>query len=199
MAGPDLVLASASPRRRELLDQLGARYLCDPADIDESRQAGEAPAAYVERMAREKARVVAARYQNGGHSVLAADTIVVVDEDVLGKPCDHFDGLAMLAKLSGRSHSVLTAVCLHQDGAASCEVVETRVEFIQLTRELCEAYLATDEPWDKAGAYAIQGMAGVFVRSIHGSYSNVVGLPLCETWQLLRAGGIGTGLEPRHE
>ncbi|HEY9148580.1 MAG TPA: Maf family protein [Gammaproteobacteria bacterium] len=199
MAGPELVLASASPRRRELLDQLGARYLCDPADIDESRRPGEAPATYVERMAREKARVVAARYQHSGHSVLAADTIVLVDEDVLGKPCDHFDGLAMLAKLSGRSHSVLTAVCLNHNGVANCEVVETRVEFISLTRELCEAYLATDEPWDKAGAYGIQGMAGAFVRSIHGSYSNVVGLPLCETWQLLQAGGIGTGLDSRRE
>jgi septum formation protein len=199
MAGPDLVLASASPRRRELLDQLGVRYLSDPADIDEGRQPREAPAIYVERMAREKARVVAARHRDSGHSVLAADTIVVVDEDVLGKPCDHFDGLAMLAKLSGRSHSVLTAVCLHHNGVADCEIVETRVEFIQLTRELCEAYLATDEPWDKAGAYGIQGMAGVFVRGIHGSYSNVVGLPLCETWQLLQANGIGTGLNPRHE
>jgi septum formation protein len=197
MAEPDLVLASASPRRRELLDQLGARYLCDPADIDESRLPREAPAAYVERMAREKARVVAARYQGSGQAVLAADTIVAVDEDVLGKPCDHFDGLAMLAKLSGRSHSVFTAICLHHNGSASCEVVETGVEFIQLTRELCEAYLASDEPWDKAGAYAIQGLAGAFVRNIHGSYSNVVGLPLCETWQLLRASGIATGLDPR--
>ena len=194
MAEPDLVLASASPRRRELLDQLGVRYLCDPADIDESRQPGEAPAAYVERMAREKAQLVAARYQHTSRSVLAADTIVVVDEDVLGKPCDHFDGLAMLAKLSGRSHCVLTAVCLQRDGGASCAVVETRVEFIRLTRELCEAYLATDEPWDKAGAYAIQGMAGAFVRSIRGSYSNVVGLPLYETWQLLSDNDIGSGL-----
>jgi septum formation protein len=194
MAEPDLVLASASPRRRELLDQLGVRYLCDPADIDESRQPGEGPADYVERMAREKAQLVAARYQDAGRSVLAADTVVVVDEDVLGKPCDHFDGLAMLAKLSGRSHCVLTAICLHSNGNASCAVVETRVEFIRLTRELCEAYLATDEPWDKAGAYAIQGMAGAFVRGIQGSYSNVVGLPLCETWQLLSDNGIGSGL-----
>lgn len=191
-----LVLASASPRRRELLDQLGARYLCDPADIDESRHPGEAPAAYVERMAREKARVVTARYPAATHAVLAADTIVQIDDDVLGKPRDHFDGLAMLAKLSGRSHSVVTAVCLQRGEAVSCELVATRVEFIQLTRELCEAYLATDEPWDKAGAYAIQGVAAAFVSSIHGSYSNVVGLPLCETWQLLRANGITTLLAP---
>jgi len=192
----ELVLASASPRRRELLDQLGVQYLCDAADIDEARHGGETPAAYVERMAREKAEAVAARYPGAIYVVLAADTTVQIDGDVLGKPRDHFDGLAMLAKLSGRRHSVLTAVCLRGAAGASCELVETEVEFISLTRELCEAYLATDEPWDKAGAYAIQGMAGAFVKSIHGSYSNVVGLPLCETWQLLRAAGIATTLAP---
>jgi septum formation protein len=102
----------------------------------------------------------------------------------------------MLAMLSGRSHSVLTAVCLQRPEGVSCERVETSVEFMSLTRELCEAYLATDEPWDKAGAYGIQGLAGAFVRGIRGSYSNVVGLPLCETWQLLQANGIATRLAP---
>ena len=199
MSGPQLVLASASPRRRELLGQLGVRYVCDPADIDESRLPGEHPEAYVERMAREKARTVAARYPGESHAVLAADTTVLIDDDVLGKPGDHFEGLAMLARLSGRSHRVITAICLQRRESVSCELVETQVEFIPLTRELCEAYLATEEPWDKAGAYAIQGMAGAFVRAIHGSYSNVVGLPLCETWQLLRANGIGTALAPHHE
>jgi septum formation protein len=191
-----LVLASASPRRRDLLEQLGVRYLCEPAAIDESRRAGETPTTYVERMAQEKAQLVAGRYPGAGYAVLAADTIVLVEGDVLGKPVDHFDGLAMLAKLSGRSHCVITAVCLARAGKVSRELVETRVDFIPLTRELCEAYLATDEPWDKAGAYAIQGLAAAFVRSIHGSYSNVVGLPLCETWGLLRAEGIRTSLEP---
>ncbi len=191
----NLVLASASPRRRELLDQLGVRYTCDPAGIDESVHTDESPRAYVERMALEKAALVAARYPQPGYAVIAADTIVLVDdEDVLGKPSDHRDGLAMLARLSGRGHSVLTAVCLHLQDKVSCELVETQVNFIQLTRELCEAYLATDEPWDKAGAYGIQGLAGAFVQSIEGSYSNVVGLPLCETWQLLRAHGLATGL-----
>lgn len=194
-----LVLASASPRRRELLAQLGVNYSCDPAAIDESLHRGESPVAYVQRMAREKALAVAARYPGANRAVLAADTTVLVDEDVLGKPLDHFDGLAMLAKLSGRSHSVMTAVCLNKAGRMSCELVETRVEFMLLTRQLCEAYLATDEPWDKAGAYAIQGLAAAFVRSIHGSYSNVVGLPLCETWQLLRANGIATGLAPAQQ
>lgn len=196
MAARQLVLASASPRRRQLLDQLGVRYSVDPADIDETRQVGESPAAYVERMAREKAQRVAARYRDSGYAVLAADTTVHLDDEVLGKPLDHFDGLAMLARLSGRCHSVLTAVCLRGDGGSSVQLVATKVEFIQLSRDLCEAYLATEEPWDKAGAYAIQGMAGGFVRRIEGSYSNVVGLPLCETRQLLVAQGIATGLDP---
>jgi len=195
----DLVLASASPRRRELLDQLGVRYTCDPADIDESFNPAESPRAYVERMAREKAATVIGRYPDGGKAVIAADTIVLVDDaDVLGKPVDRFDGLAMLARLSGRRHIVITAVCLHLEDSVSCELVETQVDFIPLTRELCEAYLDTDEPWDKAGAYGIQGIAGAFVKSIEGSYSNVVGLPLCETWQLLRANGIATGLAADH-
>ncbi len=194
MTGADLVLASASPRRRELLEQLGVRFLCDPADIDETRLPGETPPAYVERMAREKAALVYSRHRDAGSAVLGADTVVVLDDEVLGKPRDHFDGLAMLAMLSGRSHTVLTAVCLQHRHGADCELVETSVEFIRLTRALCEAYLATDEPWDKAGAYAIQGLAGAFIRGIRGSYSNVVGLPLCETWQLLGAHGIPTRL-----
>lgn len=190
-----LVLASASPRRRELLRQLGVDYRCEPADIDESRLAGEKPADYVLRMAREKARAVADRYPGGGVAVLAADTSVVIDEDVLGKPVDHFDGLGMLARLSGRTHSVLTGICLLAGDECQSQVVETGVSFVQLTREQCEAYLATDEPWDKAGGYAIQGLAGAFVRAIEGSYSNVVGLPLTETWQLLSGRGIPTALE----
>lgn len=189
-----LILASASPRRRELLEQLGVDYLCDPAAIDETPLAGEKPGDYVRRMAREKVSAVAARHP-ASRRVLAADTTVVLGDDVLGKPRDHFDGLAMLARLSGRSHSVLTAICLNGAGETHGELVETRVEFAVLSREVCEAYLATDEPWDKAGCYAIQGLGGAFVRSIQGSYSNVVGLPLSETWQLLRAAGIATALE----
>lgn len=191
-----LILASASPRRRELLQQLGVDYRCEPADIDETRLPGEKPADYVLRMAREKALAVASRYPVGEAVVLAADTSVVIDEDVLGKPLDHFDGLGMLARLSGRTHTVLTGVCLYTDSADyHTRVVETGVSFVQLTREQCEAYLATDEPWDKAGGYAIQGLAGAFVSGIEGSYSNVVGLPLTETWQLLSGQGIATALE----
>lgn len=194
-----LVLASASPRRRELLDQIGVAYLCEPADIDETPLAGESPADYVQRMAREKAAAAARRFPTPEHAVLAADTTVVIDEDVLGKPRDHFHGLAMLARLSGRSHTVMTAICLQDATGPDCRLVETQVEFVQLTRETCEAYLATEEPWDKAGAYGIQGLGGAFVSSITGSYSNVVGLPLSETWQLLSAHGIATALEPPGE
>jgi septum formation protein len=180
-----LILASASPRRRELLDQLGVSYNVDPADIDETGLPQESPEDYVQRMA------------------MAADTSVVIDGDVLGKPVDHFGGLAMLARLSGRKHTVITAVCLLTELAATVKVVTSAVQFIVLSREVCEAYLATDEPWDKAGAYGIQGLGGAFVNSLEGSYSNVVGLPLSETWQLLTANGIATHLgtypDIRHE
>ena len=121
----ELILASASPRRRELLEQIGVHHRCEPADIDETRQEGEAPGDYVLRMAREKAAVVAARHSGAQVAVLAADTSVVIDEDVLGKPANHFEGLGMLARLSGRSHSVLTAICLHTPGAGlESELVE---------------------------------------------------------------------------
>ena len=193
-----LILASASPRRRDLLAQLGVSFSCDPADIDETRRPQEKPAAYVLRLAMEKAAVAAARHP--GVAVLAADTSVVVDDDVLGKPRDHFAGLAMLARLSGRRHCVLTGICLHTaSGEVHSQVVETGVQFLQLDRQQCEAYLATDEPWDKAGAYGIQGLAGAFVSAIDGSYSNVVGLPLAETWRLLAAHGIDTALEASGE
>jgi septum formation protein len=145
-------------------------------------------------MAQEKARTIASRHPPAEHAVLAADTIVVIAGRVLGKPTDYADALFMLTSLSGRSHSVLTAICLMTSTGMVCELVQTEVEFMSLSQEICKAYLATDEPWDKAGAYGIQGLAGAFVRSVDGSYSNVVGLPLCETWQLLSANGISTAL-----
>lgn len=196
MAAPRLILASASPRRRELLQRLGVTFECAPADIDEAPLAGELPRDYVQRMALEKARVGAVLHAPPEFAVLAADTTVVVDDEVLGKPRDYLHALAILARLSGRSHQVMTAVCLSNARDCSCQLVETEVEFVCLDLESCEAYLASDEPWDKAGAYAIQGLGGALVRSIKGSYSNVVGLPLSETWQLLRAGGIATALDP---
>lgn len=193
-----LILASASPRRRELLTLLGVRFDCVPAHIDESLFEGESAQDYVQRMALEKAASVAGPGEPG-IAVLAADTTVVVDDDVLGKPRDHDHALAMLARLSGRTHEVLTAVCLSVAGVTRCELVTTAVEFTVLSRAACRAYLATDEPWDKAGAYAIQGLGGAFARSIVGSYSNVVGLPLCETRHLLAANGIATALDPPAE
>lgn len=189
-----LILASASPRRSELLTQLGVQFRVHPADIDESVLSGEAPVDYVERMAGEKAARVASLYSQQGVAVLAADTTVVLDGDVLGKPVDYDDGRAMLSRLSGRAHEVTTAICLVAGGEELAQQVTTRVQFACLTPAQCEAYLATDEPWDKAGAYGIQGVAGAFVQRIEGSYSNVVGLPLYETWQLLAARGIPTVL-----
>ncbi len=190
-----LVLASASPRRSDLLGRLGVSFQCDPADIDETPLPGEDPPRYVRRMAEEKACAVALRYPPQGYAVLAADTTVVIDGEILGKPRDHFHGLSILERLSGRTHAVYSAICLHGPAGVAGDLVETRVTFLPLDRQVLEAYLATEEPWDKAGAYAIQGLGGAFVRSIEGSYSNVVGLPLSETWQLLAANGIATRLE----
>jgi septum formation protein len=196
MADHSLILASASPRRRDLLDQLGVRYAVEPAHIDEAQRAGEDASGYVRRVAQDKAQAVAARFPNPECVVLAADTTVVLDGTVLGKPQDKSEAMAMLSRLSGRWHTVLTAVCLHSAGAMECQVVATEVEFVALSPAVCAAYLATPEAWDKAGAYGIQGLGGAFVRSIRGSYSNVVGLPLCETWQMLCAHGIATALTP---
>lgn len=196
MGDPRLILASASPRRGDLLDQLGVMYTSEPADIDEARRLGELPADYVQRMAQEKAQTVAALYPTPAFVVLSADTTVVLDDAVLGKPSDKEDAMSILTSLSGRWHTVLTAVCLIGVDGMQYEVVETRVEFATLSQADCEAYLATTEPWDKAGAYGIQGLGGAFVRAIEGSYTNVVGLPLWETWRLLSAHGIATALTP---
>ncbi len=196
MPGTRLILASASPRRRALLAQIGVEFTCEPAHIDEAQYVDEDAPGYVQRIAQEKALTVAARYPAPAYAVLAADTSVVIEDTVLGKPRDRADALGMLARLSGRSHVVLTAVCLHSATGMHRDLVTTEVAFITLSRTMCEAYLSTNEPWDKAGAYAIQGLGGAFVRSIRGSYSNVVGLPLCETWQLLCANGVATTLTP---
>lgn len=196
MAEAGLILASASPRRRELLSCLGVSYRCIAAGIDEAPRSGEKPADYVQRVAREKASAVAGRMGESS-AVLAADTTVVIGEDSLGKPRDHLDALSILARLSGRTHRVLTAVCLWRGGSCSEVLVTTEVDFEALDRATCEAYLATGEPWDKAGAYAIQGLGGALVRGIRGSYSNVVGLPLAQTRRLLVEGGLSTALDPR--
>lgn len=196
MSLQQLILASASPRRRDLLATLGVDFRCHSADIDESVRQDEVPQDYVLRMAKEKAAVIATMLGGEACAVLAADTTVVLDGDILGKPLNHGDALEALGRLSGRSHTVITALCLQSHDSLCVRSVATEVLFVTLERQVCEAYLATDEPWDKAGSYAIQGLGGAFVREIQGSYSNVVGLPLAETWELLHENGIATVLTP---
>ncbi|MFA5679508.1 MAG: Maf family protein [Pseudomonas sp.] len=188
MSRADFVLASASPRRRELLQQIGARFAPHPVDVDERRNGGESPEDYVLRLALTKAE--AGRQRNGALPVLGADTTVVVDGDVLGKPQDEGEAVDMLLRLSGRSHRVLTAVALVSAAHSLWRVSDTRVTFAPLTQARCRAYWRTGEPVDKAGAYAIQGLGAVFVTRLEGSYSGVVGLPLAETCELLDAFSI---------
>ena len=188
---PVLYLASASPRRRELLTQIGVAYCLLPVDIDETPVPGEAAAGYVQRLAREKALAAQARLDRSqSFCVLGADTTVVLDGRILGKPADRAEGLAMLAALSGKTHQVLTAVALAADERCEVRLVESRVTFRAISCEEAERYWASGEPADKAGGYAIQGLGAVFVRELQGSYSAVVGLPLCETAELLSAFGV---------
>ena len=192
MADRALVLASASPRRRELLKQIGVEHRVAPVDLDESRGAGEAPPEYVVRLAREKAEAGWQRLADREREVvLAADTAVVLGDDILGKPRDRAEGLAMLLQLSGHTHQVLTAVALRDAGGMASQLSESLVTFRPISRDEAEQYWATGEPHDKAGAYAIQGRAAVFIERIEGSYSGVMGLPLFETARLLAAVGLG--------
>jgi len=186
---PRLVLASASPRRRELLALLGLEFSVRPVDLDERALAGEAPAAHVRRLAREKAAAAAGE----GELVLAADTVVAVDGEILGKPSDAAEARRMLARLSGRTHEVFTGVALRQGGAAPREAVavaRTAVRFAALTGAEIDWYVASGEPFDKAGAYAIQGLGALLVEEIEGNYTNVVGLPLPATRRLFGELGL---------
>lgn len=185
---PPVVLASASPRRRELLAQLGVRHEVLVVDVDETPEAGESPVALAQRLAAAKA--LAGRARSGGtRPVLGSDTVVEVDGVILGKPADRADALAMLAALSGREHRVVTAVALAAPGAGQvlCALSETRVRMRSITPAEAAAYWETGEPAGKAGAYAIQGLGAVFIECIRGSYSGVMGLPLYETAQLLQS------------
>lgn len=187
-----LVLASRSPRRRALLDAAGIAFEVRPADVPEERRAGEAPAAFATRLAVSKAQAVAGQLGPARpRLVLGADTIVVVGGDVLGKPEGPEHARALLSRLLGRSHSVLTAVALVQGGVPGCRhtVVESRVHMREAAPEEVHAYVATGEPLDKAGAYALQGEGRRFVQKIEGSESNVIGLPLEETLALLHEAG----------
>ncbi len=188
MAATALILASASPRRRELLTQIGVRFECRSADIDESIGVAETASRYVSRLALEKAQAVAAIEPRIW--VLGSDTTVVCEQQILGKPADKAEAVATLLLLSGRRHQVLTAVALVRGEQQHVLLVTTDVLFKKLSRAECEQYWETGEPQDKAGSYAIQGLGAVFVERIEGSYSAVVGLPLQETAQLLQQLGI---------
>jgi septum formation protein len=186
-----LYLASASPRRRELLDQIGVSCLVRPVGIDESRQPEEAPRDYVLRLARHKAETAWARFAaSEGKPVLAADTAVVLEGEIFGKPRDQSEGAAMLERLSGRTHEVLTAVALRTPAGLETRVSASRVTFRMLAPGEPECYWQTGEAADKAGAYAVQGHAAMFITHLSGSYSGVMGLPLFETAELLQRAGF---------
>lgn len=185
---PIITLASGSPRRAELLQQIGVSFLQRPVDLDETPLAGEAPFDYVQRLALAKARVGWQRSQSSGDNlpVLGADTSVVLNNRIMGKPADVGEAVAMLGALSGNTHQVLTAISLVNAEQQLTAMVASDVTFRQLDGEEILAYWQTGEPADKAGSYAIQGLGAVFVSQLRGSYSAVVGLPLLETWQLLK-------------
>lgn len=186
-----LYLASGSPRRRELLTQIGVPFTVVSAAIDETPLANEPAVAYVERLARGKATAgFIALGHTLGACVLGADTAVIVDGQILGKPVDQADALAMLMALSGREHEVLTAIALTDGQRCETRCVSSRVRFREVSVQEATAYWHSGEPQDKAGGYAIQGLGSVFVSGLNGSYSAVVGLPVCETAQLLAQFGI---------
>lgn len=188
MPTPTLYLASKSPRRRELLTQIGVRYEVLAVDVAEEHQPGESADGYVARLATEKAQAGAALA--AGVPVLGADTIVVCDDRILEKPANQADGMSMLMSLAGRDHWVMTAVCMADAQRHQTLCNRTRVRFRAITEQEAEAYWLTGEPVDKAGGYGIQGLGGVFVEAIEGSYTSVVGLPVFETQQLLREFGV---------
>jgi septum formation protein len=189
VAAPRLFLASTSPRRRELLQQLGLSFDVLKIDVDETRRADETPEAYVERLARDKAHAGLAQV-SAGAVVIAADTTVALANDELGKPASLAEAYAMWARLSGQTHRVLTGVAVATAARMESGVVTTQVHFRDITMAEQTAYWASGEPQDKAGGYAIQGKGAVFVRGIEGSYSNVVGLPLAETAAMLASFGF---------
>lgn len=186
---PRIVLASGSPRRKELLEQLGFSLEIRPAEIDESVRPGEDPYTYVQRLATEKAKVSALP----GELVIAADTTVAVDGQIIGKPDDANHARTILGTISGRTHNVHTGFSIARDAYFHTEVVTTQVTFSALTASEIEWYLQTGEPFDKAGAYGLQGKGGAFVKSIAGSVTNVIGLPIAELLAALRSFGVEVG------
>jgi len=191
-----ITLASASPRRQALLGQIGVAHTVDPADVDESRRPGEAPREYVLRLAREKAESVFRR--RPGALVLGADTAVVLDGELFGKPLDQNESVRMLRALGGRTHEVLTAVAVRHPAGADARLSVSEVSLRALSDAECRRYWDTGEPRGKAGGYAIQGLAATFIERLAGSYSGVVGLPLAETAALLGAAGLRLWMDGAH-
>ena len=195
-SAPILILASASPRRKEMLQQLGLSFSCLTPDVAEHVLPGEAPSIYVERIASDKARAVLQAIVPGGRElVIAGDTTVTLDGAILGKPRDAQEACDMLLRLSGKTHQVLTGVCLlrRQQGVVDFErlfAVSTDVVFKPLSLPEIEAYVRTGDPMDKAGAYGIQSGASHMIRAIHGSYTNVVGMPMTELYEELQTLGV---------
>lgn len=181
-----VILASSSPRRRELLALIGLEHDVRPADVDESLHPGEIPWAYAERLARAKASASA----TSGSVAIGSDTIVVVDDDVLGKPKNEADAAAMLRRLSGRSHTVMTAVAVALDGTVTSDVVSVGVTFRPLRDDEITDYIRTGEPMDKAGAYGIQGFGATIVDGVDGDYFAVMGLPVNRMIRLLESVGL---------
>ncbi len=201
-----IYLASASPRRSALLQQIGVSHHIWPVDVDENLRGGETPAAYVLRLAEHKAQQLWERLSDAERRpVLGADTTVVLDGRVLGKPADEEQGVRMLAALAGRTHQVYTAVALRHQQGCSTRVSRSEVSFRELSEAEARDYWRTGEPADKAGGYAVQGAGAIFIERIAGSYSGIMGLPLFETAQLLReigwpglaeAKGVRSSAEP---
>jgi len=189
---PKIILASGSPRRAEILNSVGWEFTKDVPDIDESELPGEKPEAYVRRLAKAKGRTVAARYP--GELVLAADTTVVIDGAIIGKPIDLADARRMLKMLSGKRHEVLTGVALVKNSTAEVAMQRTGVKFADLTDAEINFLAEMGDPLDKAGAYAVQAQAALFIEGIEGDYWNVVGLPINLVYELVKKAGFDTGL-----
>ena len=185
----NLILASGSPRRAELLERMGLAFTVRPANTEEILEPGLTPQQEVMNLSRQKGEATAL-LSSPEDVILAADTVVVLDDQILGKPKDAEDAMKMLTALSGRSHLVLTGVTVIAGGKTTCLCEETEVVFRTLSQEEIRAYVATGEPMDKAGAYGIQGYAAMFISAIRGDYYNVMGLPVCRTALALREAGI---------
>ena len=184
------ILASSSPRRRELLTSIGLDFEVIPSHVPEEYQRGEAPEEYVARLSRDKAQAIAGKHSD--RWIIAADTTVLLGEELLEKPVDRADAARMLATIAGRTHIVYTGVTLQHAarGWHDTRVAESEVRMLPLSASEIDWYVKTGEPLDKAGAYAVQGIGAMFIESIHGSYTNVVGLPLALLFQMLRKAGI---------